>query len=157
MSQEQEDRTLISGRGASRIRGGAVTQNFMGHGLRRNDGRRTIIEAPERQEKYYPESQFSANQMYQNNPGPRKYDSMYRQQPYTYQNNYDATPEIVPYGHSSGSDFRNNEGMKVMNDMMATMMTYQHNNFKAMIDSHTHLMNKLIDKLPVKKSKYKRN
>ena len=44
----------------------------------------------------------------------------------------------------------NNEHLKTMNDMMTSMLMFQHNNFKAMMDSHTHLMTKIIDKVQFK-------
>jgi hypothetical protein len=50
-------------------------------------------------------------------------------------------------------DMRGIEGLKAMGEMMNSMMAFQHNNFKAMMESHTKLMDKMIDKVCSKRRK----
>lgn len=47
------------------------------------------------------------------------------------------------------------EPLRAMDEIMTSMLAFQHNNFRAMIDSHTQLMNKMIDKMWHKKRRYK--
>jgi len=62
----------------------------------------------------------------------------------------------VPFGYNHMSDVRNNESLRAMNQMMHSMMSFQHNNFKAMMSSHTTVMNQMIDKVWSPKKKRNR-
>jgi len=177
LSPPQDNRTILSNKGASRIRGGAVTQGFKAHERRRTDLRNSTREPSERQEKYVQENHFvpDENYMYEDNypqnPLPHtpqtygRYENMHRQLPTPYSNPYEMAKNeegigkegpnlnIVPTGFNAGRDFRNNEYLKSMSEMMNTVCAYNNNNFKMMVESHTHILSKLIDKVHLKKKK----
>ena len=44
------------------------------------------------------------------------------------------------------TEFNNYEAIRMMNDMMTSMMSFQQTNFQIMVNSHTQIMSKLIDK-----------
>ena len=60
------------------------------------------------------------------------------------------------YGYNQPVDYRGFDQMRFMCEMMNSMMMLQQNNFKTMIESHTHLMNKLLDKTTKRKRRHNR-
>ena len=60
------------------------------------------------------------------------------------------------YGYNQQIDYRGNEHMRMMTEMMNSMMMFQQNNLKFLMDSHTHLMSKLIAKTCKKRRRHYR-
>lgn len=158
-----EDGTQINSREMPRIRGGAVTQGFMVNDRRRKEQRRSNREFTEQQEKQNQEQQMQSP-YHQNVPSHGRYDNMYRAAPMPSHQAYDIPNDmyvpkedqnmnIVPYGYNNQADPRQNEQLRAMSEMMNTMFAYQSKNFKSLMDSHTQLMSKLIDKKFANKDK----
>jgi hypothetical protein len=159
-SQGMGDGTQINSREIPRIRGGAVTQGFMINDRRRKEQRRSTRELSDQQEKQNQEQQQEQemqSQHHRNMPVHGRYDNMQRAPPMPYHQNYDGQNDmhipkdeqhmnIVPYGYNTQSDPGQSEQLRTMSEMMNTMFAYQHKNFKTLMDSHTHLMSRIIDK-----------
>lgn len=140
-------------------RRGAVTQGFIGY----EEGKmhmRAQREQPQVEQRYVQETPYGQN-MNVNNQGYGRYEHQYRP-PFAYQTQLENPPEMampkdqenynmVPVHYSHNAEARSSECLKTMAEMMNTMCAYNNSNFKIMMDSHTQIMSKLLDKVKAKK------
>lgn len=177
LSKGLENQSQNSAREMPRIRGGAVTQGFITNERRRKmDQRRAQKEFEQRNPQSLP---YGRNMIPDGVPIHGRYDGIPRQPPFSYHNPYDSQADEqfqkgeqemnhqmslprqsmnqMNFGYGQQMDIRGNEQLRTMSEMMNTMLAFQHNNFKVMIDSHNHIMNKMIDKMCSKKKRNKKS
>ncbi|CAI2383738.1 unnamed protein product [Moneuplotes crassus] len=153
----QDTKTIVSNRGSNRIRGGAVTQGFMGFDKRKPDIKKYQQENIEKTEKYTQQNDYQSYPAIQHPQIYGRYENVHRS-PYGYIHPYEAQNEMgdskeepnynmihASYIHNFQS--RTSDYLNTMSEMMSTMCAYNSKNFKIMMDSHTQIMSKLLDKV----------
>lgn len=127
---------------------GAVTQGLL-HERRRKQAKILPQPVPKTSSALTPESPYHPHP-------PKNAPNPYSPHPFNYPQPYDpvpadqlslAHPLAQNPGYSPGYDLPPSEPLRAVDEIMTSMFAFQHNNFRAMIDSHTQLMNKMIDKM----------